>query len=189
LEGISISVPPLRERRDEIRSLAETFVRVACERSEKPLLTLSKEAADRLEEHAWPGNVRELKNVIERTVLLSDGPIILPRHLTLHPSGAGSDGRGGRSPAPIPQASIEGTEPGQVRSASSHERLVRHGTKSSSGPGRPQIDVKREVLLEVLELCGGNQSRAAALLGISRGTLLSRLDAFDVPRPRKKSRR
>jgi two-component system, NtrC family, response regulator AtoC len=191
LEGISISVPPLRERRDEITGLAETFVRTACERNEKPLLVLSKEAAARLDVHPWPGNVRELKNVIERTVLLCDGPIILPRHLTLHPSGAGMDGRGApTSVRPPPSvASIEGTDAGQSRERTGHDRLSRLGTKPTTGPGRPQIDVKREVLLEVLELCGGNQSRAAALLGISRGTLLSRLDTFDVPRPRKKTRR
>jgi DNA-binding NtrC family response regulator len=188
LEGISISVPPLRERRDEITGLAETFVRVACERSEKPLLVLSAEAAARLNAHPWPGNVRELKNVMERTVLLCDGPVIMPRHLTLHSSNPGPEARVAFQ-APL-RASVanEGTDVGQSRGHLEYDRAGRHGIKAASGPGRPQIDVKREVLLQVLELCGGNQSRAAEMLGISRGTLLSRLDAFDVPRPRKKSR-
>jgi two-component system response regulator AtoC len=164
LEGISIAVPPLRERIGEITGLAETFIRAACEKNGKPLLTLSNEAAERLKQHPWPGNVRELKNVMERTVLLCDSSVILPRHLTLHPSGAGANGRVIAAALPLsyqPRASPrEPTDAGQ----------------------------SAKVLIEVLELCGGNQSRAAELLGISRGTLLSRLDAFDVPRPRKKSK-
>src|SRR5690606_28458782 len=70
LNGLSLTIPPLRERRDEIRPLAERFADSAADALKKPRPVLSLEAIEALSRHDWPGNIRELKNVIERAVLL-----------------------------------------------------------------------------------------------------------------------
>jgi transcriptional regulator with AAA-type ATPase domain len=145
LATVTIQLPPLRERRGEIRGLAELFVLRAAEltRAEPP--ALSAAALARLESHAWPGNVRELRNVIQRAVLLCEGPTIEPRHLLLD------------EPQPAPAAL----------------------------PADLDAD-NAEHLTLALAHCAGNQTRAARLLGISRNTLLARLDKFGLPRPRKR---
>ncbi|MBY0494027.1 MAG: sigma-54 dependent transcriptional regulator [Cyanobacteria bacterium] len=82
LSVFPVTIPPLRERKDDIPKLAHHFVeRVARDVGKK--LTLSPEALQMLVEHSWPGNVRELQNAIERAVILADGDRILPRHLNL----------------------------------------------------------------------------------------------------------
>ncbi len=92
LSVFPVTVPPLRERREDIPKLAHHFVdRVARDVGKK--VTLSPEALSLLVEHSWPGNVRELQNAIERAVILADGDTLLPRHLSLatqqgfHPPG------------------------------------------------------------------------------------------------------
>ena len=145
LATVTINIPPLRERRDEIRGLAELFVLRAVEltRAEPP--TLSAAAIARLESHAWRGNVRELRTVIQRAVLLCEGPTIETRHLMLDE----------------PQVPPSGL------------------------PAELDAD-NAEHLMLALAHCAGNQTRAAQLLGISRNTLLARLDRFGLPRPRKR---
>jgi DNA-binding NtrC family response regulator len=104
-----------------------------------------------LRAHGWPGNVRELRNVIERALLLCDGPELLPEHL----------------PAPVPAA----TEEPDVAAA-------------SAPVAAPAAD-ERALILAALAACGGNQSRAARQLGISRKVLIARLDRYGTARPRK----
>lgn len=119
-----------------------------------------------LQGYAWPGNVRELKNFIERAVLVAPGDELLPEHfpiqriakaLHLH--------RIGPQSVPPPSASP--------------------ATSPSAFPAPGGADAERERILAVLADCGGNQSRAAKQLGISRTTLVTRLDGYGVPRPRK----
>ncbi len=82
LSVFPVTIPPLRERKEDIPKLAHHFVeRVARDVGKK--VTLSPEALALLVEHSWPGNVRELQNAIERSVILSDGDRLLPRHLNL----------------------------------------------------------------------------------------------------------
>ncbi len=76
LNGITLAIPPLRERLAEVPRLASTFIEEAAARSGMPAPSLSAAALSRLEAHPWPGNIRELRNVVERAVVLcSDGPI------------------------------------------------------------------------------------------------------------------
>jgi transcriptional regulator with PAS, ATPase and Fis domain len=82
LSVFPVTVPPLRERKDDIPKLAHHFVeRVSRDVGKK--VTLSAEALAMLVEHTWPGNVRELQNAIERAVILADGDTLHPRHLNL----------------------------------------------------------------------------------------------------------
>jgi transcriptional regulator with PAS, ATPase and Fis domain len=86
LNGITLAIPPLRERVAEIPGLAAQFIREAAGRAGMEPPSLSQEALSRLESHSWPGNIRELRNVIERAVVLrADGPIE-PEHLFSDPS-------------------------------------------------------------------------------------------------------
>jgi DNA-binding NtrC family response regulator len=156
LNGISLTVPPLRERPLDVAPLAERFIAASCraiQRAETP--RLSAEALALLQAYAWPGNIRELRNVLERAVLLCDGGALLPAHLPAKFVDA--------RPAPSPI----GTDP--------RARLVQEMER-----------IERERVIDALARCAGNQTQAAELLGISRRTLVTRLGAFDLPRPRKR---
>jgi DNA-binding NtrC family response regulator len=157
LSGISLLIPPLRERRSEIVPLTHSFVAQASKRAQRATPPrLSEEALTVLQRYDWPGNIRELRNAIERAVLLCSDAI-LPEHLELE-----------RPPASAAPAAV--TTP-----AAADASLPR------------QLDaVERERILEALSRCGGNQSQAARLLGISRKVLIARLDEYGVPRPRKR---
>jgi DNA-binding NtrC family response regulator len=146
LNGVTVTLPPLRERKDELLDLADLFLaKVAAARGEPPV-TLTREAEAVLYAHDWPGNVRELKNAIELAVVLAKKDSIGPEHLVLETRPEGVEPR--PTPAPWRRASMR--------------------------------DVVR-----ALEACGGNQTKAARLLGVSRRTLTSRLDEYGLPRPRK----
>jgi two-component system, NtrC family, response regulator AtoC len=140
LDGIALTIPPLRERADEIVPLAEAFARGRA--------ALAPDAIAALRAHAWPGNVRELKNVIERAVVLADGGRITMRDLQLA--------------APVAPAR----------------------PTAQTLPARSEA-VERAAIVEALERCAGNQTKAAHVLGISRRMLVARLGKYDLPRPRK----
>jgi len=91
LNVIAVSIPPLRERREDIPLLAHHFLRTYARKNEKEVEGFSKEALDLLIEYPWPGNVRELENAIERAVVLARGKVITLLDLpeTVHPAKAG----------------------------------------------------------------------------------------------------
>ena len=164
LNGISLVVPPLRARPDEVDALARIFLAAACRDVERPKMPeLSAEAIQALVAHRWPGNVRELRNVMQRAAVLCIGDVIRPEHFP-----------------PSLLRSLESAPPVAAASAS----------PDPGAEGRPKLSAEIDALekariLDALERSAGNQTRAARLLGISRGTLIARLDAFGVPRPRK----
>jgi DNA-binding NtrC family response regulator len=160
LNGISLSIPPLRERRSEIVELARFFVAQACQDSGRPALTLSPEVQAALEAYAWPGNIRELKNVMERAVVLTDGPEIGCAQLPLEKMGSSEESAevsSERSPPP----EIEATGKTDLRT------------------------IERQRIIDALAACAGNQSRAAKLLNMPRRTFISKLDLYEIPRPQK----
>jgi transcriptional regulator with PAS, ATPase and Fis domain len=155
LNGITLFLPPLRERVDEILPLASSFAEAMAARLGRraPSITTARAA---LEAYGWPGNVRELKNVIERAVVLADD-VIGGEHLL-----------------------FESSAPSRAGAAAPHD--------AASGKLLEDVGAfERARIVEALERCNGNQTRAAALLGIARRTLVSRLDAHRIPRPRKPS--
>jgi len=154
LNGVSVEIPPLRERREEILPLASRFLSRA--RGGGVEETLAAEVASALKAWEWPGNVRELKNVMERAALLAgDAPLRL-EHLGLR---SGSP----LAPEPVPIS----TEP--------------------AGPLRSELSaIERTRILDALTKAGGNQTRAAAALGMPRRTFILRLEAYAVPRPRRR---
>ena len=90
LKVVSVPLPPLRDRDDDVLLLARHFVRDFARRFQKPFTDLSPEAEDAFRGYAWPGNVRELRNLIERVVLLEDGPLVRLEHMPSELLGRGS---------------------------------------------------------------------------------------------------
>ncbi|HEY5895099.1 MAG TPA: sigma-54 dependent transcriptional regulator [Chthoniobacterales bacterium] len=81
LNTFQIEIPPLRERREDIPALVDTFVHTFCQSSAKKLLTVSPQAMEKFISSPWPGNIRQLRNAIEYAVVLADGPVIEEAHL------------------------------------------------------------------------------------------------------------
>ena len=115
LNGLTLRVPALRERRDEIAALSTEFLRAACESAGRPVPVLSPGVRAVLESYRWPGNIRELKNVIGRVALLCDEPHVQVSHLIFDP--ALSD-----APAPAAQPS---TEPAAAGPEDERQRILR----------------------------------------------------------------
>jgi len=106
LNVVTVELPPLRERRGDIPALASFFVRRYAAENGKTIDTFADDALETLLEYGWPGNVRELENVVERAVVLCDGPRIEKKHLP--PSVVPAEGRDG--PPPIPGSTIADLE-------------------------------------------------------------------------------
>ncbi|MBN2227085.1 MAG: sigma-54-dependent Fis family transcriptional regulator [candidate division Zixibacteria bacterium] len=83
LSVFPITIPPLRERRGDVKPLAEYFITKYCRDMKKPLKSLSREAVAIMEKYHWPGNVRELENTIERSIILAEGKKITPDHMAI----------------------------------------------------------------------------------------------------------
>jgi two-component system response regulator AtoC len=159
LAGISLTVPPLRERTGEIEGLARAFLeQAALSAGRNGIPVFTPEALAALRCYTWPGNVRELRNVIERAVLLSDDGTIRDEHLPVERL---------RTTVYPKSAAVFGP------------------TRAEAPPGLRSESGERQRLLDALGECAGNQSRAAKRLGISRRTLVTRLEAYGLPRPRK----
>jgi transcriptional regulator with GAF, ATPase, and Fis domain len=163
LNGIAVTVPPLRARPADVAALADHFVTEACSRLGKPRYTLDATAHATLGGHAWPGNVRELRNVANRVVVLHEA--------ASHSLGAAEVARAiGALASASPERATVPAAPLLPREAVD---------VASIGDERARIEA-------ALDRCGGNQSRAAKLLGIGRRTLVRRLDEFGITRPRKR---
>jgi DNA-binding NtrC family response regulator len=152
LSVFPITVPPLRDRGNDIPLLARYFVDRFCRDLKKKSLSLSPAALDSLQAYRWPGNVRELQNCIERAVILADGDSILPRHLNLSFVTASP---AEEAPNPWSQVDLTGTL-GDV-------------TK------RAIAEVERLKIREVMREADGNKGRASELLQISYKNLLAKL--------------
>jgi transcriptional regulator with GAF, ATPase, and Fis domain len=176
LNGMTIAIPPLRDRPTEIGPLARAFAALAMTKlGRRGAIAIASDALAVLEAYPWPGNVRELRNAIERAVLLTPGDEIHAGSLPLDRLGADDNAATGEFDDSMTlrthRVDVGVPEPGK------HSDL-HAGVKS----------YERQRILDALASCDGNQTRAAKLLGISRTTLAARMDAFDLPRPRKHRR-
>jgi len=144
LDGLTIHIPPLRERKAEILILAREFLKSACATAGRAPRALTAEVEAALRSYEWPGNVRELKKVIERAVVLAGSGEISVAHLQFK----------SKAPSAAPETSFK------------TEREV----------------AEKRAIERALEQCGGNQTRAAAHLGISRRTLVDRLGRYGIKR-------
>ena len=150
LSVVTLRVPALKERRTDIPLLAERFLAMVLDRERHSQLTLSEEAVRTLVAYDWPGNVRELESAIEYAVLHARGHDIVPEDLP------------------------EKLQSAQVRAAA-------RSPLSALFEDLPVLDeLERRYLLYVLEIAGGNRTRAAEILGIDRRTLYRMIERYGV---------
>ena len=157
LNGISLSIPPLRERKTEIAPLALGFLGSFCGEAGRRIPRLGEEVVDLLRGYSWPGNIRELKNVIERSLVLCDGDEILPEHLPIDKMVA---------------------EPLGARAS-----VSQHTAAPSTLSAEEQAE--RQRMIDALDAHVGNQTRAAAAMDMPRRTFVAKLDRYGIPRPQK----
>lgn len=175
LNVISLPLPSLKDRLDDIPPLAEYFIDKYSKANGLPGRKLSPEALVKLRAHQWPGNVRELENIMHRAVLMAQGnvidaaAIILPNSSTQQ--AASSPSQPGSVAAPAPVQTVGAKEP-----------------KRNEMVGRTVEDVEKELILDTLDHCLGNRTQAAQILGISIRTLRNKLNQYsDTTAPNKKS--
>ena len=152
LNTLTLNVPPLRERGEEILPLCELFLRRACRSWHVPMRKIHDAAIERLQGYAWPGNVRELKNVIERAVIVGSGAELLLEHL-----------------------------PENVRARERQCQLAVSAPIGLSQPYRERVKSFEAVLLrEALEKSDGSRTEAARLLSIPVRTLSAKLKMLGI---------
>ena len=162
LNVVRVQLPPLRQRIEDIRLLAEYFVQRVSEEKHLPRLKLSEEAVRVLEGHSWPGNVRELENTIQRACVLATGDILLPKDI------------------PLGVANAEAIPSGSIQKEEAIEALLRVAQADPSIELLPWLE--REFTVHAMRQTRGNQVQSAKLLGITRATLRKRLERFGITR-------
>ena len=161
LRVVTVEIAPLRERREDIPLLVETFTRLAAERYELPQRTLSQGTLRRLMEYNWPGNVRELKNTIDRAVIMADGDEIAPKDL-----------------------------PDEITAGISKDGIVEGGDAENDGLRVPftadfredRREFERRYISRCLEYTQGNVTRAAEILDMHRQSLQHKLRQLGLGR-------
>ena len=160
---INVPLPPLRERADDIPLLMEHFLKKRCDEMGQPLKTFSKKCKEKLLDYHWPGNVRELENEIERLVVLAgDDKIITPDHL----SGRILDSVGGPRPT---------NGSGAVT-----------GIDTSGSLKKALEELEALMIKEGLKRCSFNKSKLSKELGISRASLIMKVDKYGLDKRKEK---
>jgi transcriptional regulator with GAF, ATPase, and Fis domain len=181
LNGLSFLIPPLRERVEEIKPLADHFRAGAAAAIGKAEPRFAPPVLAALERYRWPGNIRELRNAVERAVLLARDGVIELEHLP----------REIQSPKEAPAASREAAHDEAPSGRLSPPPTARPFMETLPAPERndqrlhtEMERLERQLIVDALAQCHGNQTRAAELLGITRRMLAGRLERYDIPRPR-----
>lgn len=159
LNVISISLPPLRERREDIPPLLDHFLCVKGEKTGHRGKFFTEEARTLLLHYPWPGNVRELENLVERCVILSSGPAIEPEDFPLYV-------RSGQQPF----------DQTQDRLPTSQEMPIREKTL-----GEAVGEFERDIILAALTQANFNQTKAAEILGTTRRILRYKMEKLGIP--------
>jgi transcriptional regulator with GAF, ATPase, and Fis domain len=212
LNGVTLVVPPLRERPLDIVPLAEFFAQSYAALMGFRCPQLTDDAKVALHRYPWPGNVRELKNTIERAVVLAQGALIDVGTIKFDfgvPSFSGTTAPMSTLPEPVTASSFVPPDAAMATAVISSGatmppqslRVVGKGLhRSSPAPAPVGMDAaqraeklraelvraERDRIIEALQQAG-NQAAAAKLLGLSRRALIYRLEAYQIPRPRKRT--
>lgn len=152
LNVIPLTLPPLRERMDDLSLLAQHFARTFAEKHGQPIPRIDHSFLHRLESYDWPGNVRELANFMQRVLSLSPGPEITAANFD-------------REHRPVQRIGSFGVQ----------------GPRHEQRDPLPMDQVERNHLQRTLELVGGNRTRAAEMLGISVRTMRNKIRQYDLP--------
>jgi len=172
LNVITITLPPLRQRREDIPELVYHFLQVYGQRNGRLIRHVEPAAMEALQDYDWPGNVRELQNYIERAVLLAPGEVLTVDLLADPVLGRGSQRR-----QPAAQMDLETLLEEFVRRS-----LAEAQRSFSSEPLYEQVlqRVERELIRQVLADCGGVQVKAAGRLGLNRNTLYKKIKQYGL---------
>ncbi len=159
LNVVQVHLPPLRERPEDLPLLVDGFLERYRERLDKPVERFGDEAMEALRAFGWPGNIRELENVVERCVLFCDEPAVGIGHLPPDLRGAANEPITGEIPV-AENLPAEGGLKDQVKAATAN--------------------LERQLIVRALEQTGGNVTRAARLLKISRKSLQNKMKEFGL---------
>lgn len=168
LNVYTIKLPALRERGDDLPMLADHFIRRFSEELKKDIRGIAPEAMELLRSYPWPGNVRELQSIIKQTLLQTTGPKVLSEFLpaALRNQGEGADGLGQQE-----------FNYGDL-TAFIHDQL-RAGSTTLYADYQALVD--KHLLTDLLRHTGGNLSKTARILGITRATLRTKLNVLGIP--------
>jgi len=168
LNVVRIQLPPLRQRVEDIRLLAEYFLQKVAAKKHLPRMRLSEEAVRMMEAYPWPGNVRELENTIQRATVLATSDLILPKDLPL-----------GNDSIPLEADLVSG---GGSLLELTKESAIEFLLQTAQADPEVQLLpwLEREFTLQAMKVTRGNQVRAAKLLGITRATLRKRIEIFGI---------
>jgi DNA-binding NtrC family response regulator len=164
LRVVTVEITPLRERREDIPALAESFVRLDAERYKMPVRAIAPAAMRRLVEYEWPGNVRELRNAVERAMVLAEGDELTARDL---PEEINAGGRETQHAAPRAETVETGNELSVPFTADFRD---------------DRREFERRYITRCLEETGGNVTRAATILGMHRQSLQHKLRELGLAR-------
>lgn len=166
LNVVSIKIPPLRERKEDIPALVSYFLRKFNRELKKRVVGITPGAMEKISFYGWPGNVRQLENVLKRAMLLCQGEWILDDQLLLEVE--------------------ERRESGEVRDRRTFENLVDSLFEELTGNPLAQegLDmvsaIEKGLIIRALQKTNGNQVQAASLLGINRSTLRGKMDRYHI---------
>jgi two-component system nitrogen regulation response regulator GlnG len=172
LNVVRIHIPPLRDRRDDIRLLVNYFLKKISREQQLPPKSIAASVLKSLQKYHWPGNVRELENAIRRAHVMAKGDAILLSDLPPEISGQGATGA-----AISYAAASDATTTDAAALARQLFQWARRDPKMKIIPA-----VERELVIQALKETGDNQVHAAKLLGITRATLRKRIDKFRITR-------
>jgi len=158
LKVVPMLIPPLRDRREDLLKFVHYFLSAFTTKFNKPFDTVSDEATDIMLSYSWPGNIRELKNVIERIVLLENGPVIRGEHL------------------PFSATRMEERTIGRMIDNMLSQDLPADGIDFDS----VVAELEKEIILKASNQTGWNQSRTARLLNLKRDKLRYRMKSFNL---------
>ncbi len=165
INAFEIYLPPLRERGNDIDLLVDHFIRQHAEKLGKDVEGISELAMQRLKAYRWPGNVRELQSVIRRAILMATGPVILPENLSI-------EGADQESPAATPSPNDH---------SEISEFVRRRIADQSNDIYAESVEMLESIVItEILAHTGGNQSKAAEMLGITRGSLRTKIRSLGI---------
>jgi two-component system nitrogen regulation response regulator GlnG len=170
LNVVTIRLPPLRDRLDDVGDLARSFL-VRAKREGLPEKSIDNAAIDRLKAHNFPGNVRELENLLRRAVALSPAPVITAREIGAELGAAAREEAG---------ETEEGFETALAQRVATEFAAASPGLPAPGLYDRLLAEVERPLIAQALQATGGNQIRAAGVLGINRNTLRKKIQMLGL---------
>ena len=173
LNVVRIHIPPLRERREDVRLLVNYFLEKIAREQQRPPKSIAASVIKTLEKYHWPGNVRELENAIRRAHVMAKSDAILQSDLPPEISGQGAG-------TVIPQVIATAGDAAATDATALARQLFQWARRDPKLKVIPAVE--RELVIQALKETGNNQVHAAKLLGITRATLRKRIEKFGIQR-------